>query len=95
MSSEIVLVTSAGSIIAQGIIKSLNLANEEKDNPVKYQIIGADMSPDAPGLYRADDGILVPPASSANYTDYLIELCRQREVKAIFVGSDDELLTVA
>jgi carbamoyl-phosphate synthase large subunit len=95
MSSEIVLVTSAGSIIAQGIIKSLNLANEEKDNPVKYQIIGADMSPDAPGLYRADDGILVPPASSANYTDYLIKVCKQREVKAIFVGSDDELLTVA
>ena len=95
MSRETVLVTSTGSIIAQGIIKSLNLANEEKDNPVKYQIIGADMSPDAPGLYRADDGILVPPATSAEYTDYLINLCRRREVKAIFVGSDDELLIVA
>jgi carbamoyl-phosphate synthase large subunit len=66
MSHETVLVTSAGSIIAQGIIKSLNLANEGKDNPVKYQVIGADMSPDAPGLYRADDGILVPPANSAD-----------------------------
>ena len=95
MSRETVLVTSTGSVIAQGIIKSLNLANEEKDNPVKYQIIGADMSPDAPGLYRADGGILVPPAVSANYIDYLINLCRKREVKAIFVGSDDELLTVA
>ena len=95
MSRETVLVTSTGSIIAQGIIKSLNLANEEKDNPVKYQIIGADMSPDAPGLYRADEGILIPPASSADYIDYLINLCRKREVKAIFVGSDDELLTVA
>jgi carbamoyl-phosphate synthase large subunit len=95
MSCETILVTSTGSIIAQGIIKSLNLANEEKDNPMKYQIIGADMSPDAPGLYRADEGILIPPASSADYIDYLINLCRKREVKAIFVGSDDELLTVA
>jgi carbamoyl-phosphate synthase large subunit len=95
MPQETVLVTSAGSIIAQGIIKSLNLANEEKDNPVKYQIIAADMSPDAAGLYRADDGILLPPASSPDYIDCLINLCRKREVKAIFVGSDDELLTVA
>jgi carbamoyl-phosphate synthase large subunit len=95
MVRETVLVTSAGSVIAQGIIKSLNLANEEKDNPIKYKIIGTDMSPDAPGLYRADEGILVPPASSPEYTEYIIKLCRQREVKAIFVGSDEELLTVA
>jgi carbamoyl-phosphate synthase large subunit len=95
MVRETVLVTSAGSVIAQGIIKSLNLANERQDDPVKYRIIGADMSPDAPGLYRADDGILVPPASSADYIDYLIKFCRQKDVKAIFVGSDDELLTVA
>jgi carbamoyl-phosphate synthase large subunit len=95
LSFETVLVTSAGSIIAQGIIKSLNLANEKKDNPVKYRIIGADMSPDAPGLYRADDGILVPPATSEDYIDYIIEACKQREINAIFVGSDDELLTVA
>jgi carbamoyl-phosphate synthase large subunit len=95
LSYETVLVTSAGSIVAQGIIKSLNLANKEKDNPVKYHIIGADMSPDAAGLYRVDEGVLVPPASSDDYTEQLISLCRQREVKAIFVGSDDELLTVA
>src|SRR5919202_4258301 len=94
-SSETVLVTAAGSIVAQGIIKSLNLANGQKGNPVKYRIIGADMSPNAPGLYRSDNGILVPSASSANYTDCLIRLCRERQVKAIFVGSDDELLAIA
>jgi carbamoyl-phosphate synthase large subunit len=92
---ETVLVTSAGSVIAQGIIKSLNLANERHDDPVKYRIIGADMSPDAPGLYRAHGGILIPPANSADYIDYLIKSCTQKEVRAIFVGSDDELLTVA
>src|SRR5918911_5214528 len=94
-SSQTVLVTAAGSIVAQGIIKSLNLANGQKGNPVKYRIIGADMSPNAPGLYRSDNGIIIPPASSADYIEYLVKLCRQREVKAIFVGSDDELLTIA
>ncbi len=62
MAQETVLVTATGTVIAQGIIKSLNLANEAKDNPVKYRIIGADMSPDAPGLYRSHSGVLVPPA---------------------------------
>jgi hypothetical protein len=38
-----VLVTAAGSIVAQGIIKSLKLAN-------RYTIIAADMSPLAAGL---------------------------------------------
>jgi carbamoyl-phosphate synthase large subunit len=95
MLRETVLVTSAGSVVAQGIIKSLNLANKEKNNPVKYQIIGADMSPDAAGLYRADSGIIIPPAGSADYTDYLIKICKRREIRAIFVGSDDELLTIA
>src|SRR5919107_3600816 len=95
MSRQTVLVTATGSIIAQGIIKSLNLANHEKDHVVKYQIIGADMSPDAPGLYRADHGIIIPPAGSADYIDHLIKVCRNREIKAIFVGSDDELLALA
>lgn len=90
-----VLVTSAGSIIAQGIIKSLNLANSGKDNSTKYRIIGADMSPDAPGLYRADEGIIIPSATSSSYIEYLIKTCKQRQVNAIFVGSDDELLTIA
>ncbi len=95
MTLQTVLVTSTGSIIAQGIIKSLNLANREKDSSAQYHIIGADMSPDAPGLYRADDGILIPPAGATNYVDYLTKLCKQREIKAIFVGSDEELITVA
>jgi carbamoyl-phosphate synthase large subunit len=95
MAQETVLVTATGTVIAQGIIKSLNLANEAKDNPVKYRIIGADMSPDAPGLYRSHSGVLVPPAASADYIHHLIKLCKQREVRAVFVGSDDELLTIA
>ena len=57
-----VLITAAGSIVAQGIIKSLKLANQV-GKPVKYRIIATDMSLQAAGLYRCDKGLLVPPSS--------------------------------
>ncbi|HEY5631975.1 MAG TPA: hypothetical protein VIR31_07580, partial [Nitrososphaeraceae archaeon] len=44
-----VLVTAAGGIIAQGIIKSLKLANASDSSPVKYKIIAADLSAQAAG----------------------------------------------
>ena len=91
MSSR-VLVTAAGSIVAQGIIKSLKLANRKNNN---YMIIAADMSPLAAGLYRCDRGILVPPASSPAYIDSIIKACQDNDVQAIFCGSDKELLTLA
>ena len=58
-----VLVTAAGGIVAQGIIKSLKLANTSNNSPVKYRIIAADMSAQAAGLYRCDSGVLIPSAS--------------------------------
>src|SRR5688500_2645885 len=83
-----VLVTAAGSIVAQGIIKSLKLAN-------RYTIIAADMSPLAAGLYRCNTGILIPAVSSPDYTESIITACNDNDVQAVFCGSDDELLALA
>lgn len=83
-----VLVTAAGSIVAQGIIKSLKLAS-------RYMIVAADMSPLAAGLYRCDGGILVPAASSPDYIDSIIRVCNDSGIQAVFCGSDDELLALA
>ncbi|MEW6604668.1 MAG: ATP-grasp domain-containing protein [Thermoproteota archaeon] len=83
-----VLVTAAGSIVAQGIIKSLKLAG-------RYTVIAADMSPLATGLYRCDKGVLVPPVSSTDYVENIVKVCNDNAVKAIFCGSDDELLILA
>jgi carbamoyl-phosphate synthase large subunit len=88
-----VLVTAAGSVVAQGIIKSLKLANEK--SYIKYTIVAADMSPLAAGLYRCDNGILVPPVSSPDYVESMIKACNDNEVQAVFCGSDDELLALA
>jgi hypothetical protein len=83
-----VLVTAAGSIVAQGIIKSLKLAN-------RYTITAADMSPLAAGLYRCYAGVLVPPVSSADYIESIIKVGNENGVQAVFCGSDDELLVLA
>ena len=86
-----VLVTAAGSVVGEGIMKCLRLASSESEAPVKYQIIAADASPLAAGLYRGDRGLLVPVASAPDYIDSLIRAARKERVKAIFVGSDEEL----
>jgi carbamoyl-phosphate synthase large subunit len=86
-----VLVTAAGSVIAEGIMKCLRLASSGSDAPVKYRIIATDASPLAAGLYRGDRGIIIPLATSSDYIDSLIMAAKREGVKAIFVGSDEEL----
>jgi carbamoyl-phosphate synthase large subunit len=90
-----VLVTAAGGIVGQGIIKSLKLSNKSASSPVTYNIFGTDMNPLAAGLYRSDVGLLVPPAASPDYVDAITSICKNNDISAIFVGSDGELLTLA
>jgi carbamoyl-phosphate synthase large subunit len=89
-----VLVTAVGGIIAQGIIKSLKLANSSDIGLVKYKIIAADMSPQAAGLYRCHDGFLLPPANSPDYIENIVKIAREEDIDAIYVGSDKELLVI-
>ena len=95
MTTANVLVTGAGSILGQGIIKSLNLNNMKKQSNVIYKIIGVDMDIEAIGLYRCNSGLVVPPASSADYVDSIIKICKDEKIEAIFVGTDQELLPLA
>ena len=88
-----VLITAAGGIVGQGIIKSLKLANQVSEH-VKYRIIAADISVQAAGIYRCDRGFLVPPPSSADYVDSIIRIVRDENIQAIYVGSDQELLVI-
>jgi carbamoyl-phosphate synthase large subunit len=86
-----VLVTAAGSVAAEGVMKCLRLANSKAGGPVKYRIIAADASPLAAGLYRGDRGVLVPEATAPDFVECLIRTARKEGVTAIFVGSDEEL----
>ena len=90
-----VMVTTAGTIVAQGIIKSLKLANASADPRATYRIITVDMNADAAGLYRSDAGYVVPPISSPDYIDSIVKICKDQAVRAVFVGADEELLAMA
>lgn len=92
MKKSNVLVTASGGIVAQGIIKCLNIANKQKKSDTTYKIIATDINAKAPGLYRADEGVLVPPVTATNYLKYIIKTCIEKKIKAIFIGSDEELL---
>jgi carbamoyl-phosphate synthase large subunit len=84
-------VTSAGTVVAQGIIKCLRLASSREDPQIRYTIVAADASPLAAGLYRSDRGVIVPSHEAENYVESLIKAARKEGAAAIFVGSDEEL----
>lgn len=88
------LITAAGGIVAQGIIKSLKLANLSDNARVRYKIIAADMNAQAAGLYRCDKGLLMPSATSSGYIDSILKITREEDIDAIYVGSDEELLII-
>jgi carbamoyl-phosphate synthase large subunit len=90
-----VLVTAVGGIVGEGIVKSLKFANMSAISPVKYKIYGTDMNDQAAGLYRCDRGILIPPASSADYIESIKRILSEHQIQAVYVGSDVELAAVA
>lgn len=92
---ETVLVTAGGTVVAQGIIKSLRLASSSSPLSPRYRVVVSDMSPQAAGLYRGDLGVVVPPASSANYIDAILDVSRRENISAVFCGSDEELPVLA
>jgi carbamoyl-phosphate synthase large subunit len=90
-----VLVTAAGGIVGQGIMKSLRLASSSSLATISYRILAVDSSPLAAGLYRSDIGHIVPKATDPGYIDSIIRYLREYEVEALFVGSDEELMAIA
>ena len=80
-----VLVTGAGAVLGQGIIKSLRSAT------IPCEIIAADPSPLSPGLYWADQAALLPMAASQDYPDAVEDLLDRTRPDIVLVGTDVEL----
>jgi carbamoyl-phosphate synthase large subunit len=89
-----VVVTAAGTVIGQGIMKCLRLANKN-GGEIEYRITATDASPLAAGLYRGDTGVVVPLASDPAYVESIIDAVKKAGATAIFPGSDEELLPLA
>ena len=85
-----VLVTGTGGGVGQSIIKALNISHHN------CKIVTADIDELASGIYRGQNGYIVPPAQdSLNFINKIIEICNKEKINIIFIGSDPELLIFA
>lgn len=91
MSAKIpVMVTGVGGGgHGEQILKALRLAE------TPYEIVGTDISPHSKGLQDVDHAYIVPPARDPNYIDTLMALCKKHAVRALFHGSEPELLVMS
>lgn len=84
-----ILVTGAGAVLGQGIIKSLRSAS------IPCHIVALDPNPLSVGLYWADEAMIIPMADDVNYRPAIEEIIEKVRPDAILVGTDVELAIFA
>lgn len=84
-----VLVTGAGALLGQGIIKSLQRARTH------YDTIAVDPNPLSPGLFWANRGYTVPVAADPGFMGALERILEREQPEVVLVGTDVELSSFA
>ncbi len=85
-----VLVTSAGALLGQGIIRSLQASTIPG-----LQIVACDPDPRSPGLYWNTASRLLPFAKDPHFIDKFADLLNEEKPDAVCVGTDPELSLLA
>lgn len=85
--SVTVLVTGAGGTGGMAAINSLQRTTD-------FEVIGADMNPKAVGLYAADDGIVVPPATADDWVESLSDCLNTHEIDVVVPLIDEEVAQI-
>jgi carbamoyl-phosphate synthase large subunit len=80
-----ILVTGAGALLGQGIIKSL------RKSSLDVHIVGVDPSPLSAGLYWCDSAHIVPMANDPSYLDRVTDILAQERPDCVLIGTDVEL----
>ena len=82
-----VLVTGVGGGgHGEQVVKALRLAKRP------YTIVGCDMRPYSSGFADVDIAYQVPGAGDKDYTDILLKICEKHNIKAVFHGSEAEMM---
>jgi carbamoyl-phosphate synthase large subunit len=81
--AKTILVTGVGGGVGQSVCKSLQGSG--------YRVVGADAGREAAGLYAVDVACLVPPTSSPDYLDRVLDICRAEGVSLVFPGLEPDL----
>lgn len=85
-----VLVTSAGALLGQGIIRSL-----EQCTIPDLHIVACDPDPRSPGLYWNKGSRLLPFAKDPHFVSKFADLLNEEKPDAVCVGTDPELSLLA
>lgn len=80
-----ILVTGAGALLGQGIIRAI------RQSGLDAEIVAADPSPLAAGLYWADARYLLPMARDPAYLEALLAIVGRERPDVIIPGTDVEL----
>ncbi len=80
-----ILVTGAGALLGQGILRCLQNFRPE------YEIYTADPSPYSTGHWLGDKPFVLPIIGDTNYKSALEEIIQKTQLDVIFVGTDVEL----
>ncbi|MFV8465658.1 ATP-grasp domain-containing protein [Flavobacterium sp. LB1P62] len=80
-----ILVTGAGALLGQGILRLLNVSDFSK------KIYTADPDPRSTGHWLGDCALTIPKATDANYIDEIVKIVIEYKIDALLVGTDVEL----
>lgn len=84
-----VLVTGAGALLGQGILRSLRASR------LDLRIVTADPDPRAAGHWLGDVALLIPPAVDPRYITRIEQIIADEQVAVVLVGTDVELAALA
>jgi carbamoyl-phosphate synthase large subunit len=84
-----VMVTGAGSIVGQGIVKALRYSG------LPVHIIATDIAPLNAALFRADEGQVTVKVEAADALPRFIETLRRLKADALMIGSEFDLMFFA
>ena len=80
-----ILVTGAGALLGQGILRMLNVSNFKK------KIYTADPDPRSTGHWLGDYALTIPNASDDNYINEISKIVVKFNIDIILIGTDIEL----
>lgn len=59
------------------------------------KIYAADINVNSPALYFADDYLMVPRSDDPNFINFIIDFCKEKDIKLIIPTRDEELILFA
>ncbi|MDP5200699.1 ATP-grasp domain-containing protein [Flavobacterium sp. DG2-3] len=80
-----ILVTGAGALLGQGILRLLQVSNFDK------KIYTADPDPRSTGHWLGDYAITIPKVFEEDYIEKIKDVVKKHQIDAILVGTDVEL----